>query len=191
MTVVKRTKEVVISNVIDALLLHGIRGGHENALEQAIDKYAAYVCTIIRNTAGAALTHEDIEEVASDVFLALWENADKADRLKAYIAAIARNKAKNKIREVAEILPLEETMLADNGGTPEDSAISEEERRIVKSAVLAMGETDREIFLRHYYGTQTVPDISRETGMDESAVKQRLVRGRKKLKLIIDREAMQ
>jgi len=177
--------------VIDALLLRGIRGGHEYALEQAIDKYTAYVCTIIRNTAGAALTHEDIEEVASDVFLALWENADKADRLKAYIAAIARNKAKNKIRKVAEILPLEECILADNGGTPEVHAISEEERRMVKSAVLAMEDTDREIFLRHYYCTQTVPDISRETGMDESAVKQRLVRGRKKLKLIIDREAMQ
>jgi len=189
-TVVKRTNEAVIYNVIDALLLRGIRSGHENALEQAIDKYTAYVCTIIRNTVGTALTHEDIEEVASDVFLALWDNADKTDKLKAYIAAIARNKAKNKIRNVAEILPLEESVLADNGYTPEDMTISEEGRRMVKSAVLAMEDTDREIFLRHYYGTQTVTDISRETGMNEATVKQRLVRGRKKLKLIIDEEAM-
>ena len=174
--------------MIDALLLHGIRNGHENALEQAIDKYTAYVCKIIRNVAGTALTREDIEEVASDVFLALWNNADKVDKLKAYIAAIARNKAVNKIREIAESLPLEGSMLADNGGTPEDRAISEDEQRMVKSAVLAMDDIDREIFLRHYYGTQTVPEISRETGMNEATVRQRLVRGRKKLRQIINKE---
>ena len=139
---------------------------------------------------GTALTREDIEEVASDVFLALWDNAGKAEKLKAYIAAIARNKAMNKIREVAEILPLEESVLVENGGTPEDKTISEDEQKMVKSAVLSMEDTDREIFLRHYYGTQTVSDISREIGMNEAAVKQRLVRGRKKLKLIIDKEVI-
>ena len=177
--------------MIDAILLHGIRSGHENALEQTIDKYTAYVCTIIRNTVGTALTREDIEEVASDVFLALWDNAEKVDKLKAYIAAIARNKAMNKIREVVDNLPLKDSLLADNGGSLEDKAISEDERRMVKSAVLAMGDTDRDIFLRHYYGTQTVSDISRETGMNEAAIKQRLVRGRTKLRLIIEREALQ
>ncbi|MDR2670515.1 MAG: sigma-70 family RNA polymerase sigma factor, partial [Oscillospiraceae bacterium] len=135
----------MISSVMDALLLREIREGHEKALEQAIDKYTAYVCTIIRNTAGTALTHEDIEEVASDVFLALWDHADKAEKLKSYIAAIARNKAKNKIREASEILPLEESILADHSGTPEEKAISEDERSMVTSAVLAMEDTDREI----------------------------------------------
>ena len=174
--------------MIDAILLRRICEGCENALEEAIDKYTAYICTIIRNAVGAALTQEDVEEVASDVFLALWDNADKAEKLKSYIAAIARNKAKNKLREIAEVLPLEDSILADNGDTPEDKAISDDEQRLVKSAVLAMEDTDREIFLRHYYGTQTVSDISRETGMNEATIKQRLVRGRKKLKQIIDKE---
>ena len=177
--------------MIDALLLRGIRDGQEHALEQAIDKYTAYICTIIRNTVGTALTHEDIEEVASDVFLALWNKADKANKLKTYIAAIARNKALNKIREVAENLPLEESILMENGKTPEDKAISEDEQKMLKSAVLAMEDTDREIFLRHYYGTQTVYDISREIGLKEVTVKQRLVRGRKKLRRIIEREVIQ
>ena len=177
--------------MIDALLLRGIRGGHESALEQAISKYTAYVCTIIRNTAGATLTREDIEEVASDVFLALWDNAEKTSKLKAYIAAIARNKAINKTRKIAETLPIEESILVDNGATLEEMAISEDERRMVKSAVLAMEDTDREIFLRHYYGTKTVSDISREIGISEAAVKKRLVRGRAKLRIIIEKEAIQ
>ena len=192
MTVVKRA-EGGDSNVIDELLLRGIRRGREHNLEQAIDKYTAYVCTIVRNAVGAALAREDVEEVASDVFLALWDNAGKVGKLKPYIAATARNKARNKMREVAEILLLEEGMLADSGGdgAPEDKAILEDERRAVKSAVLAMEDADREIFMRHYYGAQTVSAISRETGMKEAAVKQRLVRGRKKLRLVIEKEAVQ
>jgi len=181
--------------MIDVLLLRGIRSGYETALEQAIDKYTAYVCTIIQNTAGTALSREDIEEVASDVFLSLWDNAGRIGKLKPYIAAMARNKAKNKTREAAAAaaaLPLEECMQgADGSGTPEDMAMSEDERQMVQTAVLAMDDKDREIFLRHYYGTQTVSEISRETGMKEAAVKQRLARGRKKLRLIIDKEAVQ
>ncbi|MCL2152886.1 MAG: sigma-70 family RNA polymerase sigma factor [Oscillospiraceae bacterium] len=176
--------------MIDVLLLRGIRIGHESALAQTIDKYTNYVCTIIRNTAGAALRHEDIEEVASDVFLALWNNADKADKLKQYIAAIARNKAKNKLREAAESLPLNENMLADDGVTMEDRLISDSERQLLKSTVLAMEETDRDIFLRYYYGGQTVSEIALRIGMREATIKQRLVRGRNKLRQIINMEVV-
>ena len=173
---------MVVGNVVDMLLLRGIRGGHENALAQIIDKYTGYVCVIIRNAVGAALTREDIEEVASDVFLALWNNADKAEKLKAYIAATARNKAKNKLREVTDNLPLDESIIADSVMTLDEALISEDERRMVKSAVLGMEDTDREIFLRYYYRSQTVSEISRETGISESTVKKRLSRGRAKLK---------
>ena len=188
MMAVKCNIKVVMRNVIDALLLRGIRSGNENALEQVVDKYTNYVCAIIRNSVGTALRHEDIEEVASDVFLALWNNSDKADKLKSYIAAIARNKANNKLREVAESLPLDENILADNGKTMEDGLISDSQRQMLKSAVLTMDDTDREIFLRHYYGSQPISIIAREIGYNEAAVKQRLVRGRNKLRQIINKE---
>ena len=41
---------------------------------------------------------------------------------------------------------------------------------------------DRDIFLRHYFWYQTVSQIARETGMNESTVKSRLKRGREKLR---------
>jgi RNA polymerase sigma-70 factor (ECF subfamily) len=182
---------MVISRVIDMLLLRDIRNGNENALSQTIKKYTAYVCTIIRNTAGEALTHEDVEEVASDVFLALWEHSDNAGNLKAYIAATARNKAKNKLREAAECLPLYENILAADGAAPDDALISADEQHIVRSAVLAMEDTDREIILRHYYGSQTVACIACEMGMGESAVKMRLARGKEKLKSFIIKEGLE
>jgi RNA polymerase sigma-70 factor (ECF subfamily) len=177
----------VMYGVMDMLLLRGLRGGNENALERVIEKYTAYVCVIIRNAGCAALTREDIEEIASDVFLALWDNAERAEKLKAYLAATARNKARNKLREAAESLPLDEN-IPSGGAAPDDALITEDERQTVKSAVLAMEDTDCEMFLRHYYGSQTVSEIARETGVNEAAVKQRLSRGRKKLRLKIEKE---
>ncbi len=190
-TAVKRINEGVIRGM-DVLLLRAVRGSSENALRQIIDKYTAYVCTIIRNTVGERMAHEDIEEVASDVFFALWESVDKLkkENLKAYLGAIARNKAINKLREIRENLPLGEEFIAADD-TPEDTLILDAERSAVKSAILAMETPDRDIFLRHYYGTQTVAAIASETGMTESAIKHRLVRGREKLRRIIDKEVFE
>jgi RNA polymerase sigma-70 factor (ECF subfamily) len=169
-----------------------MRRGNETALGRIIDKYTAYVCTIIRHVIGERMTPEDIEESASDVFLALWENADKLQKenLKAYLGVIARNQAKNKLRGVCENLPLEEEIIASGSITIEDAVIESDEQQAVKTAIFALEAPDREIFLRHYYGAQTVAAIVAETGMTESAVKHRLVRGREKLKFIFDKEGI-
>ena len=165
----------------DSMLLHRVRERSEDALELIVRKYTAYVCSIIRKTAGEQMSHEDIEELASDVFLALWENAENVTKLKPYIGAVARNKAKNRLRTIKRDLPLDDETIIKTDSTPEDDFIEEYERRSTKSAILAMDDPDREIFIRHYYRSQTVSKIASETGMSESAIKHRLVRGRAKL----------
>lgn len=175
----------------DAFLLGAVRRGSESALGQVIDKYAAYVCTIIRNTVGESLTHEDVEETASDVFFALWENAFKVEKLKAWLGATARNKAKNKLREVRTDLPLDDEFASDGLNEIEDALIADDEQGVVKAAVLAMDSPDRDIFLRHYYASQTIATIVAETGMTESSVKHRLVRGRKKLWATLKKEVFE
>lgn len=171
--------------MIDIIALAAVRRGDEEALRQIIQKYTPYVSAIIRNMTGLGM--EDIEEVSADVFLALWQNADKPNplKLKAYLGAIARNKAKNKLRQTHFNLPLEENMIV----IPEDSLINalneEEERRAVKRAVYSMKNPDREIFLRHYYFMQPVARIASEMNMGQSAIKHRLQRGREKLKNIL------
>jgi RNA polymerase sigma-70 factor (ECF subfamily) len=173
--------------MLDALLLREVRRGSEDALARVIDKYTAYVCTIIRNVVGERMTREDIEEAASDVFLAVWERSDGIKNLKAYLGAAARNTAKNRLRTVRETAPLDDEIAA-GGATMDDALISEEERNSVRAAVLAMDSPDREIFLRHYYGGQTVAAIVEETGLTEAAVKHRLVRGREKLRPALEKE---
>ena len=174
--------------MIDAIALGAVRRGSEKALGQLIDKYTAYVCVVIRNTVGGNLTREDIEETASDVFFALWQNAEKVEKLKAWLGATSRNKAKNKLREACADLPLDDEIMSNSMGEIEEDIILADERRAVREAILAMDMPDREIFLRHYYDSQTVATIVAETGMTEAVVKKRLARGKKKLRLILDKQ---
>lgn len=168
----------------DKAALRAIINGDEAALTVLIDRYAAYVGTIIFNIIGDAMSREDIEESTSDVFLALWKNADKplGGKLKAWLGAVARNKAKNKLREIRDSLPLDEDNLTGVAASPETIMTEEEEREIMYRAVRSMKQQDREIFLRHYYNLQRITQISEEMDMSESAIKARLHRGREKLR---------
>jgi RNA polymerase sigma-70 factor (ECF subfamily) len=176
--------------VLDSFYIHGIRNKNERALESIIDKYSAYVCTIARNTLGSSVSHEDIEEIASDVFLALWEKADniRNDSLKAYLGRTAHNMALNRLRKICETLPLEDAETVSEDKTVEELVISEEEKRLVKNAILSMESPDREIFIRYYYNSQTAADVAAGTGLTEAAVKHRLARGRDKLRQNIIKE---
>lgn len=129
----------------------------------------------------------DIEEVAADVFFALWENAGKVHSPKGYLGTIARNMAKNKLRQLADTLPLEENLLILEGVSPEKALEEKELSRAVKRAVLDMGHPDREIFLRFYYYFQSLEEIATEMDMNLSTVKTRLRRGRTRLKETLTR----
>lgn len=155
-----------------------------DGLQSLMDRYIPYVSTVVWNILRSAMTVQDAEEVVSDVFLAAWNQAEdlQAGKVKAWLGSVARNKAKNKLRELCQELPLEEDILE----FPDESLIGNlersEERDLVRQAVESLSPKDREIFLRHYYYAQHIGEISREMKMPEATVKTRLRRGRMKLK---------
>lgn len=164
--------------------LKELKKGSEEALEWFIDQYTPYVITIIHNIIGACMDVSDVEEVASDVFLALWQNAGKIRpfSVKGYLGAIARNMAKNKLRQCGFDLPLEEQILIVDELTPEKQIQRKELSAAVRSAVLAMRQPEREIFLRFYYYGQSADQIAKEMDMNPSTVRSKLHRGRQFLK---------
>lgn len=165
-------------------LLRRLKRGDTAALEQIIDLYSGYVAGVIRSVIGRSMTKEDIEETAADVFVALWQQAERVEtgKLKGYLGAIARHKALNKLRERGETLELEEDVLLPEEELPEEVVSAKEQRELLEGALDEMGQPDGEIFLRHYYYCQRVTEISERMGMNPSTVKSRLARGRKKLK---------
>ena len=168
----------------EATALLRLQHGREDALAWFIDKYTAYVCTVIRYIIGASMTEEDVEEAASDVFLALWEQADciTLSTVRPWLGGVARNKARQKLRDRGLTLSLDEDLLVVDSADLEEDLAREERDRLVREAVLALEPTDRAIFLRYYYHCQPVNLIARELKLPVSTVKSRLHRGREKLR---------
>ena len=165
----------------EAIALKELKKGSETALEWFVDAYTPYVTAIIHNIIGECMDMADVEEVASDVFFALWENARKVYSVKGYLGTVARNMAKNRLRSLGWDLPLDERMLVVAGDNPETALEEKEKAKAVKRAVLRMPHPEREIFLRHYYYCQKIETISREMDIPLSTVKTKLRRGRARL----------
>jgi len=174
----------------DEIILKKLRTGNPDGLQHLMDRYIPYVSSIVWSLLRFSMTREDAEGVVSDVFLAAWNQAAelRAESIKAWLGAVARNKAKNKLRAIGCELPLEEdALLLPDEATPEGHLSKAEEGRLVRCAVDSLGEPDREIFLRHYYYAQTVREISGKMLLNESTIKTKLRRGRTRLKEILTR----
>lgn len=172
----------------EAAALVRLQRGKEDALAWFIDKYTAYVCTVVRYIIGSVMAEADVEEVTSDVFLALWEQADcvRPDAVRPWLGGVARNKARQKLRERGLTLSLDDDLIAVDTPDPGATLEKAERERLVREAVFAMEPADREIFLRYYFHGQPIAAISEETGMPESTVKSRLRRGRIKLRSTLE-----
>ena len=116
----------------EATALLRLQHGREDALAWFIDNYTGYVCTVIRYIIGASMTEEDVEEAASDVFLALWEQADciTLSTVRPWLGGVARNKARQKLRDRGLTLSLDEDLLVVNGADLEEDLAREERDRL-------------------------------------------------------------
>ena len=161
-----------------------VKNRDPDGLQALMDRYIPYVSTVVWSILRDAMTVQDAEEVVSDVFLAAWNQPDalQSGKLKQWLGAVARHKAKNALRNAGRDLPLEDDVLELPDTSPLGNLEREEEKRLVRQAVDSLGGKDREIFLRHYYFAQGVAQIADEMKMPESTVKTRLRRGRMKLK---------
>lgn len=171
-----------------------LAGKQQRALQETMEKYGSYVKTVLYNVLRNRCTREDLEELSSDVFYSLWEHAGNISRgkMKSWLGAVARNRAKTFLRSSHISLPMDEDVLELPDASPENQALEMDLRRRLLDAVHAMPQTDREIFLRYYYEYQTMEQIAAAMEIPIGTVKSRLSRGRQKLRQIItEQEAEQ
>lgn len=157
--------------------------GSQRALEAAISDYSAYVVTVIHNRSRGLLSPEDEEEIASDVFFSLWQNAGKIQpgHLKPWLGAVARNKTADCLRHKKLTVPLEDnTIILDD---PQWEALHRKDQLcILHNALNSMKPSDREIFYRYYDLCETTTQIAAAMNMSPSTVRTRLSRGRDTLR---------
>ena len=171
--------------VDEGKILKRLKAGDEAALGWFIERYTGYVSSIVYSLIGQALGQGDIEEVTADVFLALWAHAGELDPeqgLRPWLGTVARNRAKDWLRRRRETLPLDDALPVDYQDTPEEIAQQRDQAARLWAAVDELGEPDRTLFFRYYYQGDKLKDVARDLGLNGSAAKQRLLRGRQKLR---------
>ncbi len=175
----------------ETTILQKIKAGDPSGLEALMDSYIPYVSVIVWNILRGTMAPEDAEEVVSDVFLAAWNHASdlKTDHVKGWLAAVARNRAINKLRQTGKTLPLDDNVIdIPSSDDPTEYVEHMEEAKLVRQAVDAMPAEEREIFLRRYYYAQSIKEISDSMALNESTVKTKLRRGQIKLKKQLSKE---
>lgn len=158
-------------------------------LKQLVEDYSKYVYTIIKNMTKEILEDEDLEELISDVFFAIWKNKEKIQKdapLKPYIAGVTKNIAKNKLRGIHLVTTVDnETFEISSNISLEDEIETKEKMNIVTKELDKMGD-DKKIFIMFYSYGMKAKEIGEKLGYTEFNVSTKLHRMKKKLKSVLE-----
>ena len=167
-------------------ILNNYISNDELEVENLINDYYNYIYLVVKNMASIAITDEDIEEILSDTFLAVWKNYKKLERtmnIKLYLIGAAKNITRNKYRETTLNLSIAdyEENIADNFDM---TKFSEEKEKLefVREFLKTLSEEEYTIFMYFYYEDMKVKDIAKKLNLTSSNVKVKLHRIRNLIK---------
>lgn len=158
---------------------------NELNIEKVMINYTPYIYTIIKNK-NSSLSNEDIEEIISDVFLAVWKNQSKLDRnkeLSTYLVGVTKNLYNKKIRNKNCVIDIEncKNNLFDIENI-EVKIENKEKENLILMLINNMKQEDKDIFILYYYNSRAIKEIANILNITENKVKSRLFRIRKKIK---------
>lgn len=174
-------------------LLRRLKAQDPEALEELMETYQKLIYITISNILGRLGSPNDIEELVSDTFLAVWNYAENISpgKLRAYLCTTARNRAKSFLRSKKALpMDVDEVEISTAAPSPEEAIMQKDVTQQVKKAINKMRPKDREIFLRYYYYFQTSEEIAEAMSIPSSTVRSRLIRGRKILQKYLNKEAL-
>ena len=136
-------------------LVLALAQGDRAALEDTIRRYTHYVAAVAARALAPEPLREDLEEVVSDTFLALWrsrESLDPVRSLRPWLAVTARNLAIDRVRRRRETDAIPDHL------------------------------PDRTLFRRYYFEEEPLHQVAKELGLNQATARTRLARGRHKLR---------
>ena len=155
-------------------------------IDKIIDDFYGYVYIIVKNGVSIAMTDEDIEEIVSDVFVAIWKNSInllKTTEIKPYLIGIAKNVIRNKYRNTElnfSISDYEENLV--DTCNIEKIAEENEQNKVVLDTLKTVKQEEYKIFIMFYYESKSVKEIAKILNLSTSNVKTILHRVRKVIK---------
>lgn len=170
----------------------------ENAISETANKYGKYCHYIAYNI---LRDNGDSEECVNDTYLKAWEiiPPHRPNRLSTFIGKITRNLALNKYKhytaqkrgsgQVSLALDELQECLSTNNGV--DKVIDDLTLTDVLNRFLAsLPSETRKVFMRRYWYLSSIKDIADDFKISESKTKMMLLRARKELKKILEKEGI-
>jgi RNA polymerase sigma factor (sigma-70 family) len=163
--------------------------GETGAFAQLVDKHQRLVFGVaLSNARDAAVA----EEVAQEAFVEAWRELRRLRdprTVGSWIAGIARNLARSWSRTAARRrarTPAVTAELAAHVASPLDAALEQESRALVRRALDEIPAAYREALVLFYVHGRSVAEVAAGLGISEELAKQRLHRGRRALRDVLE-----
>lgn len=169
---------------------------NEVAIEETDRKYGAYCFQISNNILNC---REDSEECVNDTWLKTWDSIPptRPQCFRLFLARIVRNLSFNKYKakytdkrgngEIALILDELEECIAGKSDV-EDFCMTKELQSTLDMFVCSLPEREGNVFVRRYFYSDSIKDISKRYNLSENNVRVMLNRTRNKLKVRLEKE---
>jgi RNA polymerase sigma-70 factor (ECF subfamily) len=167
----------------DDALLGAIAAGDRDAMQVLYLRHSARVYRFVVRLVGDAVLAEDI---VSDVFLALWRQADSfkaKSQVSTWILAIARYKALSALRSRSEE-PLDDDDAAAIADPAEDAeAIVDRQDRgmVLRRCLSQLSPIQREVLDLVYYHEKSINEVAHILAVPVGTVKTRMFGARKRM----------
>ncbi len=177
----------------DADVVRRLLARDQETLREVIAQYGGVVYGMARRIVGEPTL---AEEVAQDVFLALWRRPGAYDpergSLQAFLAGVARNKGVDLVRREQALRRTRESLLSEAQSALNESSVREEmngiDRRLaVLDALGRLTPVQREAVILAYFGGRTYREVAQELNIPEGTAKTRLRDGLNKLRELMSK----
>jgi RNA polymerase sigma factor (sigma-70 family) len=163
--------------------------GQRDAFAEIVMRYQSLVCSLAYSATGSLSQSEDL---AQETFIAAWKGLRtlrEPEKLRSWLCSIARNMIANAVQHKRQ----EPALTAESLGAVHDQAssellpvehvISSEEESILWRSLEHIPAIYREPLVLFYREGQSIESTALQLELSQEAVKQRLSRGRKLLKM--------
>lgn len=168
----------------DDTLISRAQSGDEEAFVDLMRAYHAYVFAI---AIGIVDNAHDAEDVVQDVFINAYRGLSQLEdttKFRSWLAEIARNCARNSMRKRRVDTVSIDEVSADTLRTwesPSAQLIRDEQIELIRDAMRALPEKDREIARAYYLDGASYEELIRRHGLSYKAISFRLSRAKRRL----------
>jgi RNA polymerase sigma factor (sigma-70 family) len=188
MTLKRREFMDQTGGLTDAELVAACLEGDREAFARIVEQYQRLLCSLAYAASGSVSESEDL---AQEAFVTAWQQLGKLrepDKLRPWLCGIMRNtisrshrsSMRNPVHEANELS--EEVLSASDDTCVAGDTMKREEEQLLWRAIEGISREYREPLVLFYREERSIRAVATALELTESAVKQRLARGRRMLR---------